>query len=112
MATYGTVVLNGNSFTLYGYPGSTILDEFNRLANGGNSYPTLDKYLDIQAACNKWTGAPAGTAINASLNYKISSTRQPPAFQESIDAINTIAATSTRRSENVEAVTALRTIHT
>ena len=109
MATYGTVILNGISFTLYGYPGSTILDEFNRLANGGN-YPTYDKYLDIQGAVNKWTGAPTGTAINASLNYKISATRSPANYQESIDAINALATTSTRRNENVEAVTALRTI--
>jgi hypothetical protein len=109
MATYGTVVLGSNTFTLYGFPGSTVLDELNRLANGG-TYPNYQNYLDLQGAANKWTGAPAGTALNASFNYKIDPNRQPANFQESIDAINTIAATSTKRSENVEAVTALRTI--
>lgn len=112
MATYGTVLLNGVSFTLYGYPGSTALDEFNRLANGGNSYPNYQNYLDLQGAVNKWTGAPAGTAIDASLNYKISTTRKPADYQPAIDAINSIATTSTKKAENVEAVTALRTIHT
>jgi hypothetical protein len=109
MATYGTVLLNGNTFTLYGYPGSTILDEVNRLANGG-SYPTYDNYLDLQGALNKWTGAPSGTALNASFNYKIDPTRQPVNYQESMDAVNTIAGTSSNRSQNVEIVTALRTI--
>ena len=110
MATYGTVVLNGLTFTLYGRPGSTIIDELNRLANGGGSYPAFVNYLDYQGACNKWTGAPYGTAINASLNYKISPTRQPKDYQESADAVNSIALTSTKRSENVDIVTALRTI--
>jgi hypothetical protein len=109
MTVYGSAVYNGTTFTLYGFPGSTILDELNRLANGGE-YPSYQNYLDVQGAANAWTGAPAGTAINASFNYKIDPTRAPVNYQESMDAINTIASTSTKRSENVEPVTALRTI--
>lgn len=110
MTVYGSANYNGVTFTLYGRPGSTILDEVNRLANGGE-YPSYQQYLDIQGAMNTWTGAPTGTAINASLNYKIDPNRQPVNFQESMDAVNTIASTKTgKQNENLEVVTALRTI--
>jgi hypothetical protein len=111
MATYGTAVYNGTTYTLYGYPGSTIIDEFNRLANGG-SYPSYQNYLDIQGAVNKWTGAPVGTGIIASLNYKYSVTRPPKDYREmnavlaELSNVGTIGSPSTY----VEAVTALRTI--
>ena len=57
MTTYGTYIRTidtGTStayenYTMYGRVGSTIIDEFNRLANGGE-YPTYDKYLDLQGA--------------------------------------------------------------
>ena len=111
MATYGTAVYNGTTYTLYGFPGSSIRDEVNRLANGG-TYPSPAVYLDVQGAVNKWTGAPVGTGVIASLNYKVSATRQPRDYREmnsvlaEISGIGTIGSPSTY----VEAVTALRTI--
>ena len=111
MATYGTAVYNGTTYTLYGFPGSSIRDEFNRLANGG-TYPSPAVYQDVQGACNQWTGAATGTGVIASLNYKVSATRQPKNYREmnsvlaEISGIGTIGMPSTY----VEAVTALRTI--
>jgi hypothetical protein len=40
----------------YGYPGSTLNDELNRLANGG-TYPAISAYLDQAAAARKWAAA-------------------------------------------------------
>lgn len=37
----------------YGYFGSTLNDELNRLANGG-TYPARQNYLDQAAAAKKW----------------------------------------------------------
>jgi hypothetical protein len=39
----------------YGFDGSTLVDELNRLANGGADYPARDTYQDAQGAANKWT---------------------------------------------------------
>ena len=69
MATYGTAVYNDTTYTLYGFPGSTVRDELNRLANGGN-YPELTVYKDEQGAANAWAGT-TGKAIVAALNYKV-----------------------------------------
>lgn len=76
MTTYGTYVRTidkGTStayenYTMYGRPGSTIRDEFNRLANGGE-YPAYDQYLDVPGALNKWVSVPAGTGMSAALSY-------------------------------------------
>jgi hypothetical protein len=40
----------------YGYPGSTLNDELNRLANGG-TYPAISAYLDQAAAARAWAVA-------------------------------------------------------
>ena len=40
----------------YGYPGSTLNDELNRLANGG-TYPARSAYLDQAGAAKKWAAA-------------------------------------------------------
>jgi hypothetical protein len=53
MSTYGTAVYNGTTYTLYGRPGSTVRDEINRLANGGE-YPAYTSYLDEDGASVDW----------------------------------------------------------
>lgn len=111
MTTYGTATYNGTSYTLYGRPGSTIIDEVNRLANGGE-YPTYDKYLDVQGAINKWAGT-SGEAIIAALNHKASATRKPNVYREMNTICNELAgivSSPADPSKLVEAVTALRTI--
>jgi hypothetical protein len=107
MATYGTALYNGTSYTLYGFPGSTVRDELNRLANGG-TYPALTAYLSEQGAANKWAGT-SGKAIVAALNYKVSSTRQPTAYKE-LNAVASELAGITDPAKYLEIVTALRTI--
>lgn len=108
MATYGTAVYNGTTYTLYGFPGSTLRDELNRLANGGSSYPSLASYYDIQGAANKWAGT-TGLGLIAALNYKASSTRKPPAYKEQNAIANELAGI-TDPAKYLEIVTALRTI--
>jgi len=39
-----------------GVPGSTLVDELNRLANGG-TYPNYSAYLDTAAAARAWAAA-------------------------------------------------------
>ena len=107
MATYGTAVYNGTTYTLYGFPGSTLRDELNRLANGGD-YPSLASYLDVQGAANDWAGT-TGLGLIAALNYKASSTRQPPAYKEQNAVANELAGI-TDPAKYLEIVTALRTI--
>ena len=53
MTTYGTAIYNGTSYTLYGRPGSTVRDEINRLANGGE-YPAYTSYLDEDGGSVDW----------------------------------------------------------
>jgi len=69
MTTYGTATYNGTSYTLYGRPGSTLRDELNRLANGGE-YPAYTEYLDEDGAVNNWVGTPSGTPLASALNLK------------------------------------------
>lgn len=107
MATYGTAVYNGTTYTLYGYPGSTLRDELNRLANGGN-YPSYQNYMAEQGAANKWAGTK-GLGIIAALNYKASSTRQPKDYKER-NAVACELAGITDPAKYIEIVTALRTI--
>lgn len=40
----------------YGYFGSTLVDELNRLANGG-TYPSIDLYVDEALAARNWAAA-------------------------------------------------------
>jgi len=87
MTVYGTYNRNGVSLNQYGRDGSTILDEVNRLANGGE-YPTVDKYLGLSAAINKWKGYPAGTGIMAALNKAAGSSTSPASFLDFIQVIN------------------------
>ena len=41
----------------YGFDGSTLNDELNRLANGGATYPALTDYKDMAGAAKAWAGA-------------------------------------------------------
>ena len=47
--------------TLYGFNGSTLVDELNRLANGGATYPARTAYLDEAGAARAWAGAKSVT---------------------------------------------------
>lgn len=44
----------------YGYYGSTLVDELNRLANGG-TYPPRQNYLDEAGAAVAWANAKTAT---------------------------------------------------
>ena len=107
MTVYGTATYNGTSYTLYGFPGSTLRDELNRLANGGE-YPSRALYQAEQGAANTWAGTK-GLGIVAALNYKVSSTRQPPAYKERKAVANELAG-STDPANYLESGTAWRTI--
>jgi hypothetical protein len=41
----------------YGYDGSTLNDELNRLANGGAAYPSYTDYKDQAGAAQAWAAA-------------------------------------------------------
>ena len=41
----------------YGFDGSTLNDELNRLANGGATYPALIDYKDQAGAAQAWASA-------------------------------------------------------
>lgn len=116
MATYGTAIYNGTTYTLYGFPGSTLRDELNRLANGGNAYPALSAYLDVDGAANKWAGLTGSNVVAASaaLNYKFSGgSRKHPDYKDMNGVCNELAGISpTNNSLWVEAVTALRLVQT
>ena len=45
----------------YGTAGSTFVDELNRLANGGASYPELSAYKDTAGAAQAWAAARSTT---------------------------------------------------
>lgn len=45
----------------YGYDGSTLNDELNRLANGGATYPTYTDYKDQAGAAQAWAAAKSVT---------------------------------------------------
>lgn len=108
MTTYGTAIYNGTSYTLYGFPGSTLRDELNRLANGGE-YPARTSYLDEDGAVNDWVGTPPGTPLLAALNYKASSTRKYPDYKGH-NAVASEIAGITDPAKYLEIVTALRTV--
>lgn len=43
----------------YGFDGSTLNDELNRLANGGATYPPRNEYLDQAQAAQAWAAVKA-----------------------------------------------------
>ena len=47
--------------TQYGFTGSTLVDELNRLANGGATYPAYTAYLDEAGATEAWAAAKSVT---------------------------------------------------
>ena len=105
MTVYGTATYNGTTYTLYGQPGSTFIDELNRLANGGE-YPDRSVYLEEAGAANKWAGTFGKQTVGA-LNYKLSPTRTPVQSTDIPRVCNELAGIPV---SYVEAVTALRTI--
>lgn len=108
MTVYGTANYNGTTYTLYGQPGSTFIDELNRLANGGE-YPDRSIYLEEAGAANKWASTTGKQTVGA-LNYKVSSTRRPYDFNDIPKVCNELAGMSNNPALSQEAVTALRTI--
>ena len=108
MTTYGTAIYNGTSYTLYGFPGSTLRDELNRLANGGE-YPSRTQYLDEDGAVNNWVGTPAGTPLASALNLKADPNRKYPQYKGN-NAVASEIAGITDPAKYLEIVTALRTV--
>lgn len=45
----------------YGFNGSTLVDELNRLANGGATYPSYTAYKDEAGAAKAWAAAKSVT---------------------------------------------------
>jgi hypothetical protein len=109
MTTYGTAFYNGQGYVLYGFPGSTLRDELNRLANGGE-YPDRTVYLDETGAANIWCGTDPGLGMTAALNYKASPARAAKDYKANNAVANELAGMNFPASEYVEIVTALRTI--
>ena len=109
MTTYGTATYNGTTYTLYGFSGSTLRDELNRLANGGE-YPDRTVYLDETGAANDWCGTAPGLGMTAALNFKADSTRPPVDYKANNAVANELAGMTFPANEYVEIVTALRTI--
>ena len=108
MTTYGTATYNGTTYTLYGFPGSTLRDELNRLANGGE-YPPLTEYKDEDGAVNDWVGTPAGTPLASALNLKSDANRPYTEYKGNNAAACEIAGI-TDPAKYIEIVTALRTV--
>ena len=108
MTTYGTAIYNGTSYTLYGFPGSTLRDELNRLANGGE-YPALDTYKDEDGAVNDWANTPSGTPLASALNLKADPNRKYPDYKGN-NAVASEIAGITDPAKYLEIVTALRTV--
>jgi hypothetical protein len=106
MTVYGTATYNGTSYTLYGRPGSTLRDELNRLANGGE-YPAYTSYTDEDGAVNDWVGTPNGTPLASALNLKADPNRKYPNYKGNNAVACEIAGIT---GPYVEIVTALRTI--
>jgi hypothetical protein len=88
----------------YGFAGSTLVDELNRLANGGASYPNRDVYLDQAGAANKWAGT-TGLELLGSLNQKAEAGRSPKDYKGLNAVCNELAGTT-----GLEAIPALREV--
>ena len=84
----------------YGFAGSTLVDELNRLANGG-TYPSRTNYLEDQGAANKWAGT-TGLGLVGALNQKAQAGRN----YKGLNAVcNELAGTT-----GLQAIPALREI--
>jgi hypothetical protein len=88
----------------YGSAGSTLVDELNRLANGGASYPSRDTYQDAQGAANKWAGT-TGLGLNGALNKKASAGRSAADYKGLNAVCNELAGTT-----GLSAIPALREV--
>lgn len=77
--------------TQYGDNGTTDVDEFNRLANGG-TYPPISEYLDEAGAANKWAGT-TGLESTAVLNMMAGNTPQYM-WKDKAGAANQLAGTT------------------
>lgn len=88
----------------YGFAGSTLVDELNRLANGGATYPTRDVYLDQAGAANAWAGT-TGLEILGALNQKAEAGRSPKDYKGLNAVCNELAGTT-----GLEAIPALREV--
>jgi hypothetical protein len=88
----------------YGFAGSTLVDELNRLANGGSSYPARTAYKDAQGAANAWAGT-TGLGLNGALNQKAQAGRSPADYKGLNAVCNELAGTT-----GLEAIPALREV--
>lgn len=85
-----------------GVAGSTLVDELNRLANGGANYPAVSAYLEEAGAADAWAGTAVGEVVGA-LNAKAGNT---PANSQGLWGVcNQLAGTT-----GLSAIDALRTI--
>ncbi len=92
----------------YGTAGSTFIDELNRLANGGASYPSITLYKDEAAAARAWASARtvtlgAVTDTVGVLNLIASNTR--PDWKDLAGVCNQLASTT-----GLDPVAALREV--
>lgn len=81
----------------YGYDGSTLNDELNRLANGG-TYPPRQDYRDQAAAAQAWATATS-VALNGYTDLvgvlnRINGATDPKLFLDIAGVCNAIAGTT------------------
>ena len=88
----------------YGFAGSTLVDELNRLANGGATYPNRNVYLDQAGAANAWAGT-TGLELLGALNQKAQAGRSPKDYKGLNAVCNELAGTT-----GLEAIPALREV--
>lgn len=93
----------------YGNADSTYIDELNRLANGGASYPAITAYKDAASAARAWAAARSVTLTGGItdtvgvLNLIANNTR--PNWKDLAGVCNQIASTT-----GLDPVTALRQV--
>lgn len=93
----------------YGNAGSTFIDELNRLANGGASYPSITVYKDAASAARAWATARSVTLTGGVtdtvgvLNLIASNTR--PDWKDIAAVCNQLASTT-----GLDPVSALRQV--
>jgi len=88
----------------YGFAGSTLVDELNRLANGGSAYPNRNVYQDAQGAANRWAST-TGLGLIGALNRKANANRSAADFKGLNAVCNELAGTT-----GLEAIPALREV--
>ena len=88
----------------YGFAGSTLVDELNRLANGGATYPNRNVYLEEAGAANAWAGT-TGLELLGALNQKAQAGRSPKDYKGLNAVCNELAGTT-----GLEAIPALREV--